>query len=86
MTPRREIAVGALAPVLATPRRGLSMDEAAKYIGIGTTMFDQLVNKGTMPKPRQINGRRVWDIRELDIAFDRLPGGSAVANPWDAMR
>jgi excisionase family DNA binding protein len=86
MSRARPLDINVLAPVLATPRRGLSMDEAARYIGVGTTTFLDMVEKGRMPKPREINSRRVWDIRELDIAFDRLPGGSAAANPWDAIR
>ncbi len=55
------------------PRRGLSRDEAAMYVGISAGKFDELVSDGRMPPPRRIDGRRVWDIRSLDVAFDRLP-------------
>ena len=55
------------------PRRGLSRDEAAMYFGISATLFDRLVTDGRMPGPRRIEGRKVWDIRELDMAFDDLP-------------
>ncbi len=67
------------------PRRGLSREEAATYIGISASKFDELVDDGRMPKPRQIDRRRVWDIRALDIAFDALPGGDGEnePNPWD---
>jgi len=61
---------GGIRPVV---RRGLSRVEAAIYIGVGVTKFDQLVAAGLMPKPKRIGGRLVWDIVALDIAFDRLP-------------
>ena len=69
--------------------RGLSREAAASYIGIGTTLFDAMVNDGRMPKPKLINSRKVWDRRELDIAFDRLPNGvdpDDEANPFDDVR
>jgi predicted DNA-binding transcriptional regulator AlpA len=62
----------ALSIVRPVPRRGLSRVEAAQYIGVGTTKFDELVADGRMPKPVQIDGRKVWDIRALDLAFDVL--------------
>jgi predicted DNA-binding transcriptional regulator AlpA len=53
--------------------RGLARAEAAAYVGIGATKFDQLVADGRMPRPRRIDGRKVWDRAELDAAFDDLP-------------
>lgn len=70
-------------PAGAAPRRGLNRAEAATYIGVGATKFDEMVTDGRMPKPRLIDGRRVWDIRELDISFDSLPGGSDAGTSWD---
>lgn len=64
------------------PRRGLSRDEAARYVGVGTTKFDEMIKDGRMPKAIEIDARVVWDIRELDSAFDNLPRAVA-ANPWD---
>jgi predicted DNA-binding transcriptional regulator AlpA len=55
------------------PTRGLSRDESAAYIGIGSTKFDELVADGRMPQPRIIDGRVVWCVHELDEYFDRLP-------------
>lgn len=55
------------------PPRGLSRVEAARYIGVGTTLFDQLVEDGRMPMPKLINSRKVWDRHRLDAAFDDLP-------------
>ena len=79
MTPRIERPV---------PRRGLSRVEAAAYVGVSPNKFDELVRDGRMPVPKRINGRKVWDIHNLDLAFDVLPtenetsGGST----WDDFR
>lgn len=52
--------------------RGLSRDEAARYLGIGTTLFDELVATGRMPRPVRIGRRVIWDRFKLDDAFDQL--------------
>lgn len=65
------------------PRRGLSRLEAASYVGVGVTMFDELVLEGKMPAAICVRSRKVWDIRDLDLAFDRMKGQDAVsANSW----
>lgn len=67
----------------------MSREAAASYIGIGVTLYDAMVDDGRMPKPRLINNRKVWDRRELDIAFDRLPNEvdpEDEANPFDGVR
>jgi len=69
-----------LPPTLAP--RGLCREAAAQYVGISPVTFDMMVADGRMPGPKQIGTRKVWDIRALDIAFDRLPD-TAQANPWD---
>jgi len=66
-----------------TLKRGLSRDEAAAYIGVGTTKFDTMVADGRMPHPKVIDGRRIWDIRKLDAAFDNLPDVDAI-DEWGA--
>ena len=53
-----------------TPRRGLSRDEAAMYLGVSASKFDDLVRDGRMPKPKRIDNRKVWDLHQLDVAFD----------------
>jgi predicted DNA-binding transcriptional regulator AlpA len=71
-----------VAKLAAAPRRGLSRMEAASYVGVGPTKFDEMVADGRMPQPKRIDGRKVWDMRALDLAFDHLPeegGGSS----WD---
>ena len=54
-------------------KRGLNRIEAAEYIGIGTTKSDALVEDRLMPSFKLIDKRNVWDVRELDVYFDRLP-------------
>jgi hypothetical protein len=55
------------------PRRGLSREEAANYLGISPSKFDQLRKDGRVDAARLIDGRKVWDIHALDRAFDALP-------------
>lgn len=67
-------------------RRGLNRNEAADYIGISATKFSQLVHEKRMPKPKQIDGRYVWDVYALDAAFDDLDPSASVSasdNPWN---
>jgi predicted DNA-binding transcriptional regulator AlpA len=59
----------------AAPRRGLNRVEAAGYVGVGTSKFDDMVKDGRMPRPISIDSRRVWDLRALDAAFDNLSAG-----------
>jgi predicted DNA-binding transcriptional regulator AlpA len=65
--------------------RGLCRVDAAFYVGIGTTLFDRMVADGRMPQPRAVEGRTLWDRRELDAAFDVLPIRDAGASDIDVM-
>lgn len=71
--------------------RGRSREEAAQYIGVGVTKFDEMVLDGRMPQPYVIDNRLVWCVYELDQYFERLPkrkdrGGAAnSADPWSKM-
>nr|WP_313429335.1 XRE family transcriptional regulator [Brevundimonas diminuta] len=62
--------------------RGLQREVAARYIGVGLTKFDEMVRDGRMPGPKRVDGRKVWDRRALDTAFDSLPDETLV-NDWD---
>ena len=63
--------------------RGLSHEQAAEYVGIGVTLFDQMVRVGRMPRPKRVNTRKVWDRRELDAAFGALPhDGDEQGDVW----
>jgi hypothetical protein len=70
------------------PPRGLSRLQAAEYIGVGGTKFDEMVADGRMPAPVKIDTRTIWDRSKLDEAFAALsdhaePG--TTANPWDKL-
>lgn len=81
----RLTAVSAVRPI---PRRGLSREEAASYVGISASKFDELVHDGRMPGPKRIDGRKIWDIRSLDVAFEALPGEDqqSQGSSWDDFR
>jgi hypothetical protein len=55
------------------PRRGLSREEGAMYVGVSPSKFDEMRRDGRIGPPRLIDGRKVFDIFELDQAFDALP-------------
>jgi predicted DNA-binding transcriptional regulator AlpA len=67
------------------PRRGLSRIEAAVYVGLGVTKFDELVAAGQMPKAKRFGGRVLWDIRELDMAFDAIGSEGGEVNEWNTI-
>ncbi|GJE77190.1 helix-turn-helix transcriptional regulator [Methylorubrum suomiense] len=64
------------------PRRGLRREEAARYVGVSPTKYDEMVRDRRMPKPWRIDGCVVWDIRKLDAALDSLLDDGEV-NEWD---
>ena len=68
---------------LSLAPRGLSRVQAAEYIGVGVTKFDELVVDGRMPKPKRNDGRIVWDRVKLDEAFNALDDEAAPTNEWD---
>jgi predicted DNA-binding transcriptional regulator AlpA len=71
---------------LSLQPRGLSRAQAAAYIGISSSKFDQLVSDGRMPRPVPIDGRVVWDRIRLDAAFDALPDENGHADDvWDRL-
>lgn len=74
--------------ILELEPRGLSRVKAAAYIDVSPTKFGQLVKDGRMPLPKRIDGRKVWDRRKLDEAFEALPDEGPTkpeqdGNPWD---
>ena len=75
----------ALSVIRPVPRRGLSRDEAAMYIGISAAKFDEMVADGRMPKPVRIDARKVWDLRSLDLAFAALSREALRPNSWDGV-
>jgi predicted DNA-binding transcriptional regulator AlpA len=64
------------------PRRGLRRPEAAAYIGVSESKFDELVRAGRMPEPLKLGTCAIWDLRRLDLAFDALSGDDAEGDLW----
>jgi hypothetical protein len=64
MTPRIERPI---------PRRGLSRVEAAMYLGISPSKFDELRKHGRIGPARVLDGRKLYAIEMLDEFFDALP-------------
>jgi hypothetical protein len=54
------------------------------YVGISTGKFDEMVRDGRMPGPLRIDGRKVWDVRTVDLAFDALPRDDS-PNSWEGV-
>lgn len=61
-----------LSDLLAYPPRGMNVDRAAAYVGLGRTKFLEEVEVGRMPKPVDLDGSPRWDRFELDSAFEDL--------------
>lgn len=66
------------------PPRGMSREEASRYVGVGISKFEEMVADGRMPKPKRIDGRVVWDRLQIEAAFTDLPEEKA-KNPLDRM-
>lgn len=78
MADRDDVLPRSLAP------RGLSRVQAAAYIGVSPSLFDEMVKDGRMPKPARINARTVWDRIKLDEAFAALSDDvGSHDDPWD---
>ncbi len=61
-----------LLPAGLTPI-GINRAQAAEFIGISPSYFDQMVASGAMPQPRRAGSRTIWDVSELTQAFRSLP-------------
>jgi predicted DNA-binding transcriptional regulator AlpA len=68
---------------LVAIKRGLSREEAAYVVGVGTTLFDKMVQDGRIPRPAKINDRVLWDRVQLDRALDRLFDSNADKDGMD---
>ena len=82
---RQAASTRALSDVRPVPRRGLSRDEAAMYVGVSAGKFDEMVADGRMPGALKIDSRKLWDIRAIDLAFDELPSENQAPNSWEGV-
>jgi predicted DNA-binding transcriptional regulator AlpA len=53
------------------------------YFGISTSTFDKLVAENRVPRARRIGERKIWDVRELDLAFEALPYENTPSSSWE---
>ncbi len=75
---------GALHPNLAPLL--ISREAAAELSSVSPGTFDQMVKHKSMPKPKVIGRRRLWDLRELEAAIAKLPhegDEDEEVNAWD---
>ena len=62
----------------------VSRDAAAALLGVSSGFFDRLVKDGRMPKPREVDGRVLWDSDEVRAAWRAIPKrGEGRGNSWD---
>ncbi|WP_223476571.1 hypothetical protein [Oricola indica] len=65
-------------------RRCFDRKEAASYVCVSVGTFDRLVEKGELPGPLLLLGRKVWDKRSLDRALDEMSGLETASAPGQA--
>lgn len=58
---------------LAYPPRAMKAERAAAYLDMSRSKFLELVEQGRLPKPKVIDGIRVWDRLAIDAAFNDFP-------------
>ncbi len=64
-------------------RRALGREESAIYLGISPSKFDEMRLDGRIRPPRMLDGRKLWDVFDLDLAFEALPVESKGGKSWD---
>ena len=63
-------------------RRGLSRVEAAMYLGISPSKFDELRKAGQIGPAKIIGTRKLFDVEILDQFFDALPDENSESGDW----
>jgi hypothetical protein len=67
------------------PRRGLSRVEAAMYLGISPSKFDQLRQANRIAPAKVLDGRLIFTVERLDEFLDALPDENhETAEDWTA--
>jgi hypothetical protein len=82
---RREQGASMRASERPIPRRGLSRVEAAAYIGVSPSKFDELRKANRIAPPKVLDGRLIFTIERLDEFLDALPDENQTADEhWTA--
>ena len=55
------------------PPLGLTLEEVAAFVGISPNKYKELERRKLMPRPRMMDGRRVYDRELAHAAFKLLP-------------
>jgi predicted DNA-binding transcriptional regulator AlpA len=55
------------------PPFGISVEQAARAVGVSPNTYLNMVEDGRMPRPKRIGSRKVWDVEEVQAAFKALP-------------
>jgi hypothetical protein len=58
---------------VAYPPRAMKAERAAAHLDMSRSKFLELVEAQRLPRPKIIDGIRVWDRLALDAAFDEFP-------------
>lgn len=58
--------------------RGLSLAQAAAYVGVSENTFLEEVDDGLWPGPEERGRRRIWDRVDIDTFWDRRKQGKVV--------
>jgi predicted DNA-binding transcriptional regulator AlpA len=62
-----------MSDLFAYPPRFMGRAEAARYMCVSITTFDELVADGTFPKAKKLKTKAVWDRVDLDLAATAVP-------------
>ena len=74
-----------LSAVRSVVRRGLSRVEAATYLGISPSKFDELRRANRIAPPKVLDGRLIFTVERLDEFLDSLPDEYQQSNDeWTA--
>jgi hypothetical protein len=67
------------------PRRGLTRTEAAMYLGLSSSKFDELRKANRIAPPKILDGRLIFMVERLDEFLDTLPDENQPDNDdWTA--
>jgi Helix-turn-helix domain len=74
-----------LSTIRPVVRRGLSRQEAATYLGISPSKFDELRKANRIAPPKVLDGRLIFTVERLDEFLDSLPDENQTSNDdWTA--
>jgi len=74
--------LSAIRPIV---RRGLSRLEAATYLGISPSKFDELRKANRIEPPKVLGGRLIFKVESLDAFLDSLPDENQTSDDdWTA--